>query len=163
VRDPGPARSNDKASALAVWSWVRYDFSNAIFPVSIPSYSRPLWLREELGARISLFNYVSAASAFIIAFTVPFLGAFTDLWQRRRSHLIILTVLAVAATEALDLAGSVLVGVALFIAADVTYHSAIIFIMILGISFLSRVPDARPDITVDGHAPLVQGERTGTV
>ena len=146
-----------------MWSWVLYDFSNTIFPVSIPSYSCPLWLREELGARISLFSYVSAASAFIIiAFTAPFLGAFADLWQRRRSHLIILTVLAVAATGALDLAGSVLAGVALFTAADVTYHSAIIFIMILGISFLSRVPDARPDITVDGHAPLVQGERTGT-
>jgi NAD(P)-dependent dehydrogenase (short-subunit alcohol dehydrogenase family) len=33
----------------------------------------------------------------------------------------------------------------------------------LGIFFLSRVPDARPDMTVDEYAPLVHGERTGTV
>jgi uncharacterized protein len=32
-----------------------------------------------------------------------------------------------------------------------------------GIFFLSRVPDARPDMTVDEYAPLVHGERTGTV
>ena len=36
-------------------------------------------------------------------------------------------------------------------------------IMALGIFFLFRVPDARPDRTVDEYAPLVQGERAGTV
>lgn len=36
-------------------------------------------------------------------------------------------------------------------------------IMALGIFFVFRVPDARPDRTVDEYAPLVQGERAGTV
>jgi len=80
-----------------------------------------------LGAGPDLFNYISAASAFLIAFTAPFLGALADLRQRRRPYLTILTVLAVAATGALDLAGSILAGVALFIAADVAYQSAIVF------------------------------------
>jgi UMF1 family MFS transporter len=90
VRGPGPAGSNGRAPALAVWSWVLYDFSNTIFSISILSYFFPLWLREELGAEPDLFNYMSAASAFIIAFTAPFLGALADLQQRRRSYLIIL-------------------------------------------------------------------------
>jgi UMF1 family MFS transporter len=41
--------------------------------------------------------------------------------------------------------------------------ASLTFIMILGIFFLSRVTDARPDLTVDEYAPLVQGERTSTV
>jgi MFS transporter, UMF1 family len=150
VRGPGPAGSNGRAPALAVWSWVLYDFSNTIFSISILSYFFPLWLREELGAEPDLFNYMSAASAFIIAFTAPFLGALADLQQRRRSYLIILTVLAVAATGALDLAGSVLAGVVLFVAADVTYQSAIVFYNAL-----------LPGVSVGRGAGKVSGYGTG--
>jgi len=41
--------------------------------------------------------------------------------------------------------------------------ASLTFIMILSFFFLSRVRDARPDLTVDEYAPLVQGERTSTV
>ena len=39
-----------KASRLAVWAWVLYDFSNTIFSISILSFFFPIWLGEELGA-----------------------------------------------------------------------------------------------------------------
>jgi MFS transporter, UMF1 family len=127
VWESGPAGSNGRASTLSVWPWVLYDFSNTIFSISILSYFFPLWLREELGAGPDLFNYISAASALIVALTAPFLGALADLRQRRRPYLIFLTVLAVAATGGLDLADNILAGMVLFMAADVAYQSAIVF------------------------------------
>ncbi len=137
-------------STLAVWSWVLYDFSNTIFSISILSYFFPLWLREELGAGPDLFNYISAASACLIAFTAPFLGALADLRQRRRSYLMFLTVLTVAATGGLDLADNILVGVALFIAADVAYQSAIVFYNAL-----------LPSVSVGRGAGKISGYGTG--
>jgi MFS-type transporter involved in bile tolerance (Atg22 family) len=235
VRDPGPAGSNGRAPTLAVWFWVLYDFSNTIFSIGILSYFFPLWLREELGAGPDLFNYISAASALIIALTTRLLGALGDLRQRRRPYLNFLTVLAVAVTGGLDLADNILAGtllavlflwlvstvlvaeplVGIFLGATWTvsrimlvplsapeklseffgpysiagrlsaitgpaliailltifddlgtafsYRIAVgslTFVMMLGIFFLARVPDVRPDRTVQEYAPeaLVQSE-----
>ena len=127
MRDPEPAAREGKASALAVWAWSFYDFANTIFSISILSYFFPLWLGDELGAGAGFYNYVTAASALLVAFTAPFLGSLADLRQRRGPYLIILTVLSVAATAALTLAGGIAAGVTLFILAAVTYQSALVF------------------------------------
>jgi UMF1 family MFS transporter len=116
-----------KASKLAVWSWVLYDFSNTIFSVSILTYFFPIWLGDELGAGPSVVNFATAVSAFFVVLTAPLLGAIADLRQKRLPYLVVLTVLAVLLTAGLDLAGNVLVAVALFVAADVAYQSAIVF------------------------------------
>jgi UMF1 family MFS transporter len=150
VRDSRPAGSSERASALAVWSWALYDFSNTIFSVSILSYFFPLWLREELGAGPGLFNFISAASALLVAFTAPFLGALADQRQRRRPYLVILTLLAVAATGTLDLTESVLAGVVFFVAADVSFQSAIVFYNAL-----------LPGVSVGRGAGKVSGYGTG--
>jgi MFS transporter, UMF1 family len=116
-----------RASRLAVWSWVLYDFANTIFSVSILSYFFPLWLGDELGAGADVFNYVTAGSALLVALTAPFLGAVADLKQRRLPFLMALTVLGVLFTAGLDLAGGVFLGVALFVVANVAYQSALVF------------------------------------
>jgi UMF1 family MFS transporter len=116
-----------KASGLAVWSWAIYDFANTIFSVSILSFFFPLWLGDELGAGADVFNYVAAGSALLVALTAPFLGAVADLKQRRLPFLVVLTVLGVLFTAGLDLAGGVLAAVVLFVAANVTYQSALVF------------------------------------
>ncbi|MDQ3999778.1 MAG: MFS transporter, partial [Actinomycetota bacterium] len=110
-----------------MWSWALYDFSNTIFSISILSYFFPLWLGDELGAGASVFNYVAAGSALLVALTAPFLGAVADLRQRRLPYLMVLTVLAVLFTAGLDLAGGVLAAAALFVAANYTYQSALVF------------------------------------
>jgi MFS transporter, UMF1 family len=117
-----------KASGLAVWSWVLYDFSNTIFSISILSYFFPLWLGDELGAGADTFNYLVALSALLVVLTAPVLGSVADLRQRRRPYLVVLTMLAVILTAGLDFSGGALVVVAaLFVAADVCYQSALVF------------------------------------
>src|SRR4028118_2396880 len=97
-----------KASGLAVWSWVLYDFSNTIFSISILSYFFPLWLGDELGAGADTFNYLVSLSALLVMLTAPVLGSVADLRQRRRPYLVVLTVLVVILTAGLDFSGGTL-------------------------------------------------------
>ncbi len=129
ARKRGPENGTPgRASKLAVWSWVLYDFSNTIFSISILSYFFPLWLGDELGAGASTFNYLVALSALLVVLTAPVLGSVADLRQRRRPYLVVLTVLAVILTATLDFSGGALVlAAALFVAADVCYQSALVF------------------------------------
>lgn len=124
---PSETRGGGRASGLAVWSWVLYDLSNTIFSISILSFFFPVWLGEELGAGADAFNYATAAGALLVILAAPFLGAVADLRQRRRPYMVLLTLLAVALTVGLEFAGSVAVAVALFVAANFTYQSALIF------------------------------------
>ncbi len=117
----------DRASGIAVWSWALYDFSNTIFSISILSFFFPLWLGDELGAGAGVVNGATAVSALLVVVTAPVLGVVADLRQRRVPYLVVLTLIAVVLTAALDLAGGVLVAVALFVAADVAYQSALVF------------------------------------
>jgi UMF1 family MFS transporter len=117
----------DRSGGLAVFSWALYDFSNTIFSVSILSVFFPIWLGSELGGGPGLVNYATAAGALLVVLTAPFLGALADLRQRRRRYLISLTILAVVATAALDVAGGVVAAVALFVAANFAYQSALVF------------------------------------
>jgi UMF1 family MFS transporter len=127
VRVSGAERSNDRATSLAVWAWVLYDFANTIFSISILTVFFPLWVDQQIGDGAWLVNLATAVSALLVFFTAPVLGAMADLRQRRVPYLVVLTVISVLLTAGLDLAGGVVVGVALFVAADLSYQSAIVF------------------------------------
>lgn len=116
-----------KASSVAVWAWVLYDFANTIFSISILSFFFPVWLGEELGAGADTFNYATAAGAFLVVLTAPFLGTMADLRQRRRRYLILFTLLAVGFTAGLEFFEGIVGVVALFVAANFTFQSAIVF------------------------------------
>jgi MFS transporter, UMF1 family len=117
----------DRSKALAVWAWVLYDFANTIFSVSILTVFFPLWVDAEVGNGAPLVNAATAVSALLVLFTAPALGAIADFRQRRVPYLVVLTLLAVLLTAALDVAGGIVAGVALFVAADLAYQSAIVF------------------------------------
>jgi MFS transporter, UMF1 family len=124
--------SGEKTSGLAAFSWILYDFSNTIFSVAVLSFFFPLWVEEQVGSGgflsgAGLMNSATAVSALMVVITAPVLGAIADLRQRRVPYLILLTIIAVGMTAALDVAGGVVVGLALFIAADLSYQSALVF------------------------------------
>ncbi|MFL5990969.1 MAG: MFS transporter [Rubrobacteraceae bacterium] len=117
----------ETSKKLAVWAWVLYDFANTVFSVSILAVFFPLWVDQQIGHGAWLVNLATAVSALLVFFTVPALGAMADLRQRRVPYLVVLTVISVLLTASLDLARGVVVGVALFVAADLTFQSAIVF------------------------------------
>ncbi|QIN83854.1 MFS transporter [Rubrobacter tropicus] len=120
------------ASKTAVWAWVLYDFANTIFSVTVLTLFFPLWVEERVGSgaflsAAGLVNAATAVSALLVVLSAPVLGAVADFRQRRVPYLAALTVAAVAFTAALDVAGGVVVGIAVFVAADVAYQSALVF------------------------------------
>jgi MFS transporter, UMF1 family len=124
--------SAGRSSAVAVWAWVLYDFSNTIFSVTVLSLFFPLWVEGLVGdggafSGAGLVNAATALAALLVVVTAPILGAVADLRQRRVPYLILLTLAAVALTAALDLAGGVVAGLAIFVAADLAYQSALVF------------------------------------
>ena len=120
------------STKIAVFSWALYDFSNTIFSVTVLSFFFPLWVEGAVGSGgffsgAGLVNLATAVSALLVVITAPVLGAVADLRQRRVPYLIVLTVVAVALTAALDFTGGVVVALALFVAADLAYQSALVF------------------------------------
>ncbi len=116
-----------KTSRTAVWAWVLYDFANTIFSVSILSFFFPIWLGDELGAGADTFNYATAAGAFLVILTAPFLGAVADLRQRRKPYLVLFTIIAVVLTVAFEVFSGVVIVIAIFVAANFAYQSALVF------------------------------------
>jgi MFS-type transporter involved in bile tolerance (Atg22 family) len=146
-------------SKLAVWAWVLYDFANTIFSISILTVCFPLWVDGEIGDGAWLVNLATAVSALLVFFTAPVLGAMADLRQRRVPYLVALTVISILFTAALDVAGGVAVGVALFVAADLTYQSAIVFYNAL----LPVVAAGRGAGKISGVPTLGSGALAGSV
>lgn len=116
-----------RASSLSVFSWSLYDFANTVFSISILSYFFPLWLGDELGGGPELFNYVTAAAMFLVVLTAPVFGAIGDLRQSRKPFLVVLTLIAVVCVFGMNFFGTVTMAVALFVAGNFTYQSALIF------------------------------------
>jgi MFS transporter, UMF1 family len=127
LRQSAAGGTGSTVSALAVVSWAAYDFANTIFSISILSYFFPLWLGDELGGGADLFNYITAASMLLVVATAPFFGAVGDLRQRRKPFLVAFTLAAVGCTLLLDAFGTVAAAVALFVAANFAFQSALIF------------------------------------
>ncbi len=144
-----------RASRVAVFSWVLYDLSNTVFAASILTYFFPLWVEQQVGeggvfSGAGLVNAATAVSALLVVLTAPVLGAVADLRQRRVPYLIVLTVVSVLLTAALDVSGGVFVGLAIFVAADLAYQSAIVFYNAL-----------LPAVSVGRGAGRVSGYGTG--
>src|SRR5215204_4219456 len=128
----GERVTGEKASRLAAFSWILYDFSNTIFSVAVLTFFFPFWVEEQVGSGgflsgPGLVNSATAVSALLVVVTAPVLGAVADLRQQRVPYLILLTIIAVGLTAALDVAGGIAVGLALFVAADLAYQSALVF------------------------------------
>ena len=81
--------SGGRASRLAVYSWILYDFSNTIFSITILSFYFPLWVEEQVGSGgllsgAGLVNSAAAVSALLVVLTAPVLGAVAELRHRGR-------------------------------------------------------------------------------
>lgn len=134
MRRPGTS-DDGKAPGFAVFSWALYDFSNTIFSISILTTFFPRWVAERGDGAELLVNVAVAFGALLVVLTAPALGAVADFRQRRVPYMVVLTLAAVALTVALDVAdgvgAGVLVGLALFVAADLCYQSALVFYNVL--------------------------------
>lgn len=110
-----------------IWSWAFYDFANTIFSMNIVSRYFPLWVTKGHDAPDIYYSGALSLSMLFVAVSIPVLGALSDQTGRRIQPLIGLTLGSVFATASIGWADSLLTGLALFVAANYCYQSALVF------------------------------------
>jgi MFS transporter, UMF1 family len=133
--------------SLPVLSWALYDFANTIFSSNVNTIFFPLYVSEAVGKSESLnqiastfISYANALASFFLVIFSPLYGTWIDRTGRRKKWLGIFTVLSVAATLLMGVAGysnhanfmfglpaSFVITVLLFVAAKFFYHSSLVF------------------------------------
>jgi MFS transporter, UMF1 family len=148
--------------SLPVLSWALYDFANTIFSSNVNTIFFPLYVSETVGKSESLnqiastfISYANALASFFLVIFSPLYGTWIDRTGRRKKWLGIFTVLSVAATLLMGVAGysndakflfglpaSFVITVLLFVAAKFFYHSSLVFYdsMISGLGNKQEIP-----------------------
>lgn len=122
-----------RADRLRIAAWASFDFANTAYSVIIVTLVYALYFRDVVaggsangdlawGAAVSL-------SMLVAALLSPPLGAAADSSQRKKSFLLIFTLLSVAATASLYFVreGMVVAGTLLFVVANVGFEGGIVF------------------------------------
>lgn len=94
-----------RAPGVERWSWALYDFANTIFSMNVVSLFFAVWLISDLGASNTSVALATGLTSVLVALSVPILGAISDARQRRKPWIVTFTLLAVAATAAIGVAG----------------------------------------------------------
>ena len=123
--------SHDKRSVRA---WVLYDFANSIFPAVVTTVVFPFFYRGtvvggEGGIGELWWGWAVAASALVVAFTSPILGAISDRSGARKRFLafyVAMCLVGVALMTTLE-AGMIVAGFLFFVIANVGFESANVF------------------------------------
>jgi UMF1 family MFS transporter len=117
----------------AVWSWSLYDFANSPFTTLVVTFVYATYFSEAIAANPvegqALWGYAITATALIVAFCSPFLGALADQGGYRKRFLVLATLVCAAATVALYgvLPGQVAQALVWFVIANVAFEFGIVF------------------------------------
>jgi UMF1 family MFS transporter len=116
-----------RQGAGVIVSWALFDFARTIFSYSILSVNFSLWVTQDHHAPVIAYTLAASVSLAIIAVASPALGVISDRAGRRLPFLAAVTVLMVAATALLSVTSSLLLGLVLFVVANVGYQSTQVF------------------------------------
>lgn len=81
-----------------VFAWSVYDLANTAFSALFVTFFFPLYIKQFMGGNEFQIGLVFGLSMLLVAITVPFIGALTDIRQRRMSYLIGFTLFCCGAT-----------------------------------------------------------------
>jgi UMF1 family MFS transporter len=121
------------ADRRAIWSWALYDFANSPFTTLVVTFVYAAYFSEAIASDSvrgqALWGYAITATALIVAFCSPVLGALADQGGYRKRFLVVATLVSAAATAVLYgvLPGEVMSALVWFVIANVAYEFAIVF------------------------------------
>lgn len=135
LNEPTSKKGTALFFSVPVLSWALYDLANTIFSMNIVSRYFPLWVTETMGQEDIVFSFAVSFSMILVALLSPLLGVLIDVRGRKKPYLTGFSLVAIAATAAIGLTGTafgshsslLLIGLALFVIANFTYNSSLIF------------------------------------
>ncbi len=107
-------------------SWAFYDFANTIYSAIVVTVYLPLYLNTLTGHNTPL-GLAATISMVLSGFIVPPLGSLTDRTGKTKFYLFLSTVLCVLTTASLSFLPTASGLLAAFIAANLLYHSSLVF------------------------------------
>ncbi|MGI9353579.1 MAG: MFS transporter, partial [Rhizobiaceae bacterium] len=100
-----PTSGINHENRLGLVSWCLYDWANSAFPTIITTFVFSVYFTQVVAENpitgAAKWSYTVSASALIVAFCAPLLGAIADNMGRRKPWLLVFTLLTLAATSAL--------------------------------------------------------------
>ncbi|MDQ3930724.1 MAG: MFS transporter, partial [Chloroflexota bacterium] len=118
----------ERISPISVGSWALYDFANTIFSLNIISVYFPQFIVQDRGLNDAVYAYPMSAALLVVALIMPALGAFSDRQGgRRMPWLVATTLLTVAMTALMGVAGELSVIIVALVIANIGYQTALIF------------------------------------
>ena len=112
---------------IRILSWGLYDLANQFFALNIISLYFVRWVTIEKNTPEIFYSIAFGVSTCLVAVSAPVLGVISDISQRRRIFLVLLTMLSVSFTVALHWIDRVIVGLLFFAIANFGCQAAIIF------------------------------------
>jgi UMF1 family MFS transporter len=98
-------------SRLATAGWALYDFANTIFSMNVVTMYFAQWIIVDNKKEDIYYSTCYALSMFLVAITMPVLGAVSDLKGKRKPFLMILTLGCILATFLMGMVGNMVVDV----------------------------------------------------
>lgn len=113
-------------SIVNVFSWAIYDLANTIYSAVVVTVYLPLYITT-LSGKNTPVGVTATASMVAAGFLVPFLGNLIDRTGKAKFFLFVSTTLCVGATAAMSLNSSATAILISFFAANLMYHSSLVF------------------------------------
>ncbi len=118
-----------------LYGWVIYDFANTIFSMNIITMYFAQWIILDNSKEDIWYSFAHAISMFLVAITMPVLGAISDSFGKRKPFLLILTLGCVTGTIFIGIVSQnvsqvdlrIYLALALFIIANFSYEGGLVF------------------------------------
>jgi MFS transporter, UMF1 family len=126
-QDPSPLQT---ASRGRIFSWTLFDFANTAFSVIVVTVIFPRYFTTQIaGGRQWIYGLSVSLSMLCAALLAPPLGAAADFSRSRKRYLLIFTLASVICTALLFTVtqGMILLGMILFIIANIGFEGGIVF------------------------------------
>jgi UMF1 family MFS transporter len=122
-------------SRLSTTSWALYDFANTIFSMNIVTMYFAQWIIVDNKKEDIYYSTSYALSMFLVAITMPVLGAISDARGRRKPFLLTLTLGCIFATiligvisnNVVDINTKILLALTFFVVANFCYEGGLVF------------------------------------
>ncbi|MEM6930079.1 MAG: MFS transporter [Myxococcota bacterium] len=129
-----PSSTSPRASGLAVFSWVLYDFANSAFPTLVLTFIFSTYFVTTVATDAALpgdtiWQLVIAVSGITVALVSPPLGAVADRGGFKREFLIGASMICIIATALLWFVGpgDIWLGIVLFLLANTAFETGLVF------------------------------------
>ena len=126
---------SSRPTRLATASWILYDLANTAYSMNVVSLYFSTWIIIDFGRSDFWVSLVNALSMLFVAFTMPVLGDWSDIKQKKLSALMGFTLICITGTAMLGVLGRVLPAgtllltlvLAIYIITNYSYQGGLVF------------------------------------